>query len=172
MKKRNHQNNKNKKQIFLQSNPNKQQLSSSNSTPIKIPNPKENQAHVIWEDEIVSKDNGAAVTTVSSILGPEDTKREMGKEGNSPARYPVDIKREKRKVKGRPIWAQLMCCSSVKQYVNQYVEIWKILVSLHSKTCREAGKPGKLAYVCLISCNFVLFKQNCCWTYIYSSLLL
>ncbi|KAI9196885.1 hypothetical protein LWI28_027841 [Acer negundo] len=80
----------------------------------KSPNPKENQAHVIWEDETVSKDNGAAVTTVSSILGPEDTKREMGKEGNSPARYPVDIKREKRKVKGRPIWAQLMCCSSVK----------------------------------------------------------
>ncbi|KAK2641684.1 hypothetical protein Ddye_023447 [Dipteronia dyeriana] len=80
----------------------------------KSPNPKESQAHVIWEDETVSKDNGAAVTTVGSILGPEDTKREMGKEGNSPARYPADIKREKRKVKGRPIWAQLMCCSSVK----------------------------------------------------------
>ncbi|KAK3204678.1 hypothetical protein Dsin_018724 [Dipteronia sinensis] len=80
----------------------------------KSPNPKENQAHVIREDETVSKDNGAAVTTVGSILGPEDTKREMGKEGNSPARYPADIKREKRKVKGRPIWAQLMCCSSVK----------------------------------------------------------
>ncbi|KAL5781956.1 hypothetical protein ACOSP7_006985 [Xanthoceras sorbifolium] len=80
----------------------------------KSPNPKENQAHVIRKDETVSKDNGAAVvTTVSSILGPEDTKRETGKEGNSPARYPTDIKREKRKVKGRPYWVQFMCCSSV-----------------------------------------------------------
>ena len=41
------------------------------------------------------------------------TSREIGNEWNSPARYPAEIKREKRKPKGRPYWAQFMCCSSV-----------------------------------------------------------
>ncbi|XP_039007407.1 uncharacterized protein LOC120135135 [Hibiscus syriacus] len=63
--------------------------------------------------------NVAMVTKVSSILGPESpdakpTGVEAAKEWNSPARYEADIKKEKRKVKGRPLWAQFVCCS----YVN------------------------------------------------------
>lgn len=37
--------------------------------------------------------------------------REIANEWNSPARYPSDIRRERRK--GRPYWAQFVCCSSV-----------------------------------------------------------
>ncbi|EXB73708.1 hypothetical protein L484_026874 [Morus notabilis] len=63
------------------------------------------------------KDDKAA-STVSSIPAPEPpldqaANRETGNEWNSPARYPTEIKREKRKPKGRPYWAQFMCCSSV-----------------------------------------------------------
>ncbi|XP_039067774.1 uncharacterized protein LOC120213782 [Hibiscus syriacus] len=63
--------------------------------------------------------NVAMVTKVSSILGPESpdaepTDVETTQEWNSPARYEADIKKEKRKVKGRPLWAQFVCCS----YVN------------------------------------------------------
>ncbi|PKI70240.1 hypothetical protein CRG98_009372 [Punica granatum] len=55
--------------------------------------------------------------TVGSILGSEtqkadEEKQATAQEWNSPARYPAEIKREKRKVKGRPIWAQFVCCSS------------------------------------------------------------
>lgn len=87
-------------------------------TKLKSPKPKENKAPVIKKDETVVKDNGAVPMTVSAILGPEvpatePAKRETGKEVNSPARYPADIKREKRKVKGRPYWVQFVCCSSV-----------------------------------------------------------
>lgn len=84
----------------------------------KSPKPKENEAPVIQKDETAAKDNGAVPMTVSAIVGPEvpptePAKRETGKEANSPARYPADIKREKRKVKGRPYWVQFVCCSSV-----------------------------------------------------------
>lgn len=84
----------------------------------KSPKPKENKAPVIQKDETAAKDNGAVPMTVSAILGPEvppaePAKRETGKEVNSPARYPADIKREKRKVKGRPYWVQFVCCSSI-----------------------------------------------------------
>ncbi|KOM31556.1 hypothetical protein LR48_Vigan01g111100 [Vigna angularis] len=66
----------------------------------------------------VSEKNGSGLTTVNSILGPESpaaqvVKGEVAKEWNSPARYPADIKREKRKVKSRPYWIQLVCCTSV-----------------------------------------------------------
>lgn len=66
----------------------------------------------------VSEDNGSGLTTVNSIPGLESpaaqaVKREGGKEWNSPSRYPVNIKREKKKVKGRPYWIQFVCCSSV-----------------------------------------------------------
>ncbi|XP_022733428.1 uncharacterized protein LOC111287279 isoform X2 [Durio zibethinus] len=82
------------------------------------PNSKENPAVVIPRKEKVAKDNGALVTKVSSIVGPdtpvsEPTNTEAGKEWNSPARYPADIKRQKRKVKGRPLWVQFVCCLSV-----------------------------------------------------------
>ncbi|EOA16052.1 hypothetical protein CARUB_v10004183mg [Capsella rubella] len=62
------------------------------------------------------------IPRVSSILGqetsPEDgrwpEKREVSEEWNSPAKYPVDLKREERKVKGRPFWVPFVCCSNVK----------------------------------------------------------
>ncbi|XWS35209.1 hypothetical protein CRYUN_Cryun21dG0106500 [Craigia yunnanensis] len=90
---------------------------NSESKP-KSPNSKQNPAVVIPREEKVAKDNGALVTKVSSILGPETpvaepTNMEAGKEWNSPARHPADIKREKRKVKGKPLWVQFVCCSSV-----------------------------------------------------------
>ncbi|KAK8493011.1 hypothetical protein V6N13_060503 [Hibiscus sabdariffa] len=70
-------------------------------------------------EEKVAKDNAAMVTKVSSILGPESpdaepTDVETVEEWNSPARYQADIKREKRKVKGRPLWFPKRtrhCCS-------------------------------------------------------------
>ncbi|KAK6279329.1 hypothetical protein POUND7_019596 [Theobroma cacao] len=84
----------------------------------KSPNAKENPAVVLPREEKVGKDNGVLGTKVSSVLGPEapvaePTNMEAGKEWNSPARYPADIRREKRKVKGRPLWVQFVCCSSV-----------------------------------------------------------
>ncbi|KAG7620401.1 hypothetical protein ISN44_As04g014110 [Arabidopsis suecica] len=62
------------------------------------------------------------IPRVSSILGqetsPEDghwpEKREVSEEWNSPAKYPVDLKREEKKVKGRPFWVPFVCCSNVK----------------------------------------------------------
>ncbi|GKV28608.1 hypothetical protein SLEP1_g37631 [Rubroshorea leprosula] len=82
------------------------------------PNPKDNPATVIQRDEKVEKDNETSHMKVSSILGHEApvgeaAMTEAAKEWNSPARYPADIKREKRKVKARPYWVQFVCCSSV-----------------------------------------------------------
>ncbi|KAG7547660.1 hypothetical protein ISN44_As12g028770 [Arabidopsis suecica] len=62
------------------------------------------------------------IPRVSSILGqetsPEDgrwpEKREVSEEWNSPAKYPVDFKKEEKKVKGRPFWVPFVCCSNVK----------------------------------------------------------
>ncbi|XP_061338693.1 uncharacterized protein LOC133285476 [Gastrolobium bilobum] len=64
------------------------------------------------------EDNDSGLRTVNSIPGPESpaaqtVKEEGGKEWNSPARYPADIKREKKKAKSRPYWIQFVCCSSV-----------------------------------------------------------
>ncbi|GLU10225.1 hypothetical protein SLE2022_270450 [Rubroshorea leprosula] len=82
------------------------------------PNPKNNPYTVIQRDENFLKDNGASAMKVSSVLGHEApvgkaAKTEAAKEWDSPARYPSDIKRGKRKVKRRPYWAQFVCCSSV-----------------------------------------------------------
>ncbi|KAK9288836.1 hypothetical protein L1049_017301 [Liquidambar formosana] len=84
----------------------------------KSPNPKENTTPVVEKDGNPTKNNGAVATTVNSTLGPEAplvqaAKGERGQEWNSPARYPTDIKREKRKVKGKPYWVPFVCCSSV-----------------------------------------------------------
>ncbi|KAK9009707.1 hypothetical protein V6N11_036235 [Hibiscus sabdariffa] len=87
---------------------------ASNETKPKSPNSKEPP-----REEKVAKDNAAMVTKVSSILGPESPDAEpadveTAKEWNSPARYQADIKREKRKVKGRPLWFPKRtrhCCS-------------------------------------------------------------
>lgn len=70
-----------------------------------------------------SKNNGITqtTTTVSSILGSEmpsnaDTvKKEIEKEWNSPARYPIQMKKEKRK--GKPYWVPFVCCTSMQQDV-------------------------------------------------------
>lgn len=73
--------------------------------------------------QLQAKDNESNIPRVSSILGqetssPEDgrwpERREVSEEWNSPAKYPVDLKREERKVKGRPFWVPFVCCSSVK----------------------------------------------------------
>jgi hypothetical protein len=83
----------------------------------KSKKPKDIPAPAIQKDETVPKDNGAIVTTVNSILDPKSptsqaAKTQTKKEWNSPARYPSEIKREKRKVKGRPYWQQFVCCTS------------------------------------------------------------
>uniref|UniRef100_A0A6M2ES71 C2H2-type domain-containing protein n=1 Tax=Populus davidiana TaxID=266767 RepID=A0A6M2ES71_9ROSI len=71
----------------------------------------------VEKDSPAAKDDGALPKTVSSILAPQEPVGEPAKveekAWSSPARYPADIKREKRKVKGRPYWAQFVCCSSV-----------------------------------------------------------
>ena len=91
---------------------------ASLETKQKSPRPKENPAPAIKKDETVPKDNDAIATTVNSLLGPESptndaAKTQAKKEWNSPARYHSEIKREKRKVKGRPYWVQFVCCSSM-----------------------------------------------------------
>ncbi|XP_022761821.1 uncharacterized protein LOC111307820 [Durio zibethinus] len=102
-----------------QHTPLKNLLGEANSeTKPKSPHSKENPAVVIPREKKVAKDDGALVTKVRSTQSPETpvaepTDMEAGKEWNSPARYPADIKREKRKVKGRPLWVQFVCCSSV-----------------------------------------------------------
>ncbi|KAJ0034687.1 hypothetical protein Pint_25599 [Pistacia integerrima] len=102
-----------------QHTPLKNLLSEANlKTKPKSPNLRENKTPVVQKDETTTKDNGSLAPTVNSILSSgvpatEPAKREIGKDYNSPARYPADIKREKRKAKGRPYWVQFMCCSSV-----------------------------------------------------------
>ncbi|CAN6837966.1 unnamed protein product, partial [Brassica oleracea] len=64
------------------------------------------------------------IPRVSSILLDQETspeeggrwpeRREVSEEWKSPAKYPVELKREERKVKGRPFWVPFVCCSSVK----------------------------------------------------------
>ncbi|CAI9771147.1 unnamed protein product [Fraxinus pennsylvanica] len=61
------------------------------------------------KDETTTKDNGRGVTTVNSALVSGAPNKEM--EWNSPARYPTEIKKEKKK--GKPYWATFACCSSV-----------------------------------------------------------
>uniref|UniRef100_A0A6N2MQI8 C2H2-type domain-containing protein n=1 Tax=Salix viminalis TaxID=40686 RepID=A0A6N2MQI8_SALVM len=71
----------------------------------------------VEKDGPAAKDNGSLPKTVSSILAPQEPEGEPAKleekAWSSPARYPADIKREKRRVRGRPYWAQFVCCSSV-----------------------------------------------------------
>ena len=72
----------------------------------------------VEKDGPAAKDNGSLPKTVSSILAPQEPEGQPAKleekgSWSSPARYPADIKREKRKVRGRPYWAQFVCCSSV-----------------------------------------------------------
>ncbi|KAK7359333.1 hypothetical protein VNO77_01288 [Canavalia gladiata] len=96
--------------------PLKSLLGEAAHTKPKSPIVEENS--VVQKNSKVPEDNGSGLTTVNSILGPESpagqvVKGEAAKEWNSPARYPADIKREKRKFKSRPYWIQLVCCTSV-----------------------------------------------------------
>ncbi|PIN19072.1 hypothetical protein CDL12_08241 [Handroanthus impetiginosus] len=82
---------------------------------VKSPNEKQvppRPANLKEEPE--TKDNGAGVTTVSSFLGPDapPAPNKDVEEWNSPARYPIEIKKEKKK-KGRSYWVPFVCCSSV-----------------------------------------------------------
>ncbi|XP_022944405.1 uncharacterized protein LOC111448858 isoform X1 [Cucurbita moschata] len=79
------------------------------------PTRKENLASMIQKDEN-STENSVVNATVGSVTRPRSPasqlgNREIPNEWNSPARYPSDIRRERRK--GKPYWAQFVCCSSV-----------------------------------------------------------
>ncbi|XP_055813947.1 uncharacterized protein LOC129883323 [Solanum dulcamara] len=78
----------------------------------RSPNLKQVPPSVNKKDETAS----TKTPTVNSILSsdaPTAVSKEAEKEWNSPARYPVDIKKEKRKTK--PYWVPFVCCSSVHQ---------------------------------------------------------
>ncbi|XP_061363764.1 uncharacterized protein LOC133307292 [Gastrolobium bilobum] len=84
----------------------------------KAKSPKMEENSVNQKNGKVPENNGSGLTTVNSILCPESpaaqvVKGDAAKEWDSPARYPADIKREKRKVKSRPFWIHLVCCSVV-----------------------------------------------------------
>ncbi|XP_038893765.1 uncharacterized protein LOC120082590 [Benincasa hispida] len=81
----------------------------------KSPTQINNLASMIQKDEKPMK-NDSIGKQVDSITRPKSPtshlgNREIANEWNSPARYPSDIRRERRK--GRPYWAQFVCCSSV-----------------------------------------------------------
>ncbi|KAK4404128.1 hypothetical protein Sango_0781400, partial [Sesamum angolense] len=66
---------------------------------VKSPNTKQVPS-ANEKDETEPKDRGAVVTTVTSVTGP-DTNKDM-EEWNSPARYPIEVKKEKKK-KGKSL---------------------------------------------------------------------
>ncbi|XP_011084139.1 uncharacterized protein LOC105166467 isoform X1 [Sesamum indicum] len=76
---------------------------------VKSPNTKQVPS-ANEKDKTEPKDRGAVVTTVTSVTGP-DTNKDM-EEWNSPARYPIEVKKEKKK-KGKSYWVPFVCCSSV-----------------------------------------------------------
>ncbi|KAL8500396.1 hypothetical protein ACS0TY_020117 [Phlomoides rotata] len=82
---------------------------------VKSPNTKQVPASY-QKNETETKDNNGGVATVGSVIAPEaragkdqETKKDV--EWNSPARYPIEIKKEKKK--GRSFWVPFVCCSSV-----------------------------------------------------------
>ncbi|KAG6582107.1 hypothetical protein SDJN03_22109, partial [Cucurbita argyrosperma subsp. sororia] len=76
----------------------------------KSPTRVENLGSMIHKDEKPDEKTVNGVTQAKSPAS-ELRSREIANEWNSPARYPSDIRRERRK--GRPYWAQFVCCSSV-----------------------------------------------------------
>ncbi|CAL5214062.1 unnamed protein product [Lathyrus oleraceus] len=68
--------------------------------------------------KVEETNDASELTTVNSILGPESpsaaqvAKEKAANEWNSPARYPANIKREKKKLKSKPFWLQFVCCST------------------------------------------------------------
>ncbi|TYJ14835.1 hypothetical protein E1A91_A10G144700v1 [Gossypium mustelinum] len=103
-----------------QHTPLKNLLSEPNSeTKPMSPNSKQSATPVVGQNyDKVGEDNEDMGGKVSSTAGPETpvaepTNIEVEKEWSSPARFPAEIKREKRRVKGRPLWFQFVCCSSI-----------------------------------------------------------
>ncbi|KAA3480335.1 30S ribosomal S5 [Gossypium australe] len=103
-----------------QHTPLKNLLSEPNSeTKPMSPNSKQSATPVVGRNyDKVGEDNEDMGGKVSSTAGPETpvaepTNIEVEKEWSSPARFPAEIKREKRRVKGRPLWFQFVCCSSI-----------------------------------------------------------
>ncbi|TYH49820.1 hypothetical protein ES332_D10G161500v1 [Gossypium tomentosum] len=103
-----------------QHTPLKNLLSESNSeTKPLSPNSKQSATPVVGRNyDKVGEDNEDMGGKVSSTAGPETpvaepTNIEVEKEWSSPARFPAEIKRGKRRVKGRPLWFQFVCCSSI-----------------------------------------------------------
>ncbi|KAG4126089.1 hypothetical protein ERO13_D10G136100v2 [Gossypium hirsutum] len=103
-----------------QHTPLKNLLSESNSeTKPMSPNSKQSATPVVGRNyDKVGEDNEDMGGKVSSTAGPETpvaepTNIEVEKEWSSPARFPAEIKRGKRRVKGRPLWFQFVCCSSI-----------------------------------------------------------
>lgn len=83
---------------------------------VKSPNTKQVPAANQQVEAETKDDNvGVSVTTVGSVIASEthttkdqDTNK-LVEEWNSPARYPIQIKKEK---KGRSFWVPFVCCSS------------------------------------------------------------
>ncbi|GAB4844049.1 hypothetical protein Ancab_014013 [Ancistrocladus abbreviatus] len=90
-------------------------------TPLKslLCEAQENTTHVSQKGEIPMKNNGTQAEMEKVIIDDKDSiaeavKGDAGKEWNSPARYPANIKREKGKLKNRSFWTPFMCCSSIQ----------------------------------------------------------
>lgn len=87
-------------------------------TRTRSPSPKRPDTN-IQTDATEAKSNVSSATTVKEVLGSEafagdQTVRGVtAEEWNSPARYPVEIKKEKKKANGKPFWVPFACCSSV-----------------------------------------------------------
>lgn len=87
-------------------------------TRTKSPSPKRIETNV-QKDATEAKSNVSSATTVKEVLGSEapagdrTVKGVTAEEWNSPARYPAEIKKEKKKANGKTFWVPFACCSSV-----------------------------------------------------------
>lgn len=87
-------------------------------TKTKSPSPKQVDTN-IQTDATEAKSKVSFATTVKEVVGSgaaagDQTVRGVtSEEWNSPARYPVEIKKEKKKANGKPFWVPFACCSSV-----------------------------------------------------------
>lgn len=87
-------------------------------TRTKSPSPEKTETS-IQTDATEAKSNVSFATTVKEVLGSEASAGDRtvrgvtAEEWNSPARYPVEIKKQKKKAHGKPFWVPFACCSSV-----------------------------------------------------------
>lgn len=87
-------------------------------TRTKSPSPKRTETNV-QTDATKAKSCVSFATTVKEVLGSEASAGDRtvrgvtAEEWNSPARYPVEIKKGKKKANGKPFWVPFACCSSV-----------------------------------------------------------